>query len=500
MASPDFSSYIDLTINDLQPGDIYDEAIDYGRISLPEFSPRAGTIEDAVLQATSYVAAEAISNINRLPDGLMEGILRFMNILRIEASFGSASVQFTVSNPEEIVPSGTIAVFETTDGDVRVQYPFELLTEVVAEENETTVVGILTSQIPGILPSITPGTLLSLSQPSSTVLSATTVGLVTQGNRAETQTEYFSRATTILETLSAVLATSRQVENYILTTYPDVFRCKVYDLTKAAVFEASANQLNAEKTGLNSVVSTNQSFITDVQEIMDVSVSQTTLLRIVSPSLSGDTSFLSSVPSGHYVSSSSGSSSVSYTDVVSASGFSGPVDVIAMDSLEFGNIGSDAGFFTVFVCDRNGLPLSKTLKNTIKSDVLSKITAGLSCEVLDAFPVEFDFTVTISVLEEFGASSVATEVSSALESFMSLPGWPNFEQTLRIFDVVVRANRVPGVSYVYSVVSALLDSNDGAMAGNELLANTVTDGATITGYDILYAGVIPVASVEVVVV
>ena len=83
---------------------------------------------------------------------------------------------------------------------------------------------------------------------------------------------------------------------------------------------------------------------------------------------------------------------------------------------------------------------------------------------------------------------------------MSLPGWPNFEQTLRIFDVVVRANRVPGVSYVYSVVSALLDSNDGAMAGNELLANTVTDGTTITGYDILYAGVIPVASVEVVVV
>ena len=145
------------------------------------------------------------------------------------------------------------------------------------------------------------------------------------------------------------MATSRQVENYILTTYPDVFRCKVYDLTKAAVFEASANQLNAEKTGLNSVVSTNQSFITDVQEIMDVSVSQTTLLRIVSPSLSGDTSFLSSVPSGHYVSSSSGSSSVSYTDVVSASGFSGPVDVIAMDSLEFGNIGSDAGFFTVFI-------------------------------------------------------------------------------------------------------------------------------------------------------
>ena len=51
MASPDFSEYIDLTINDLQPPDIYSLAREYALVSLPEFNPRTGTVEDAVLQA-----------------------------------------------------------------------------------------------------------------------------------------------------------------------------------------------------------------------------------------------------------------------------------------------------------------------------------------------------------------------------------------------------------------------------------------------------------------
>ena len=37
MASPDFSQYIDLTINDKQPDGIYNEAVEYARLALPEF-------------------------------------------------------------------------------------------------------------------------------------------------------------------------------------------------------------------------------------------------------------------------------------------------------------------------------------------------------------------------------------------------------------------------------------------------------------------------------
>ena len=497
MPSPDFSNYIDLTINDLQPGDIYDAAVEYARTAMPEFAPRAGTIEDAVIQATSYIAGATVGAINRLPDGLMEGILKFMDILRNEATFGSASIEFTLGSAGETVPAGTIAVYETTDGDVRVQYPFELTSEVTADAGETTVVGIATSQVAGILPSIPSGTTFILSQPSAIVLSATTTGSITQGNRPETQAEYFSRATSKLESLSSVLTTAFQVENYILTTYPEVHRCKVYDLTEVVSYEAASTAINASRSGTSVTVATSTDFVSDMNAL---SVGGGTLLRVVSPSLSGSTAWNSLLPSGHYTGASSGSSSVAYTDVISASGSYGPIDIIAMESIELTNIGNDPGFFVIFVCDRDGLPVSDSYKTTIYNDVADRIVAGLSFKILDAFPVDLSFTVTISVDEEFGASSVATDVSTQLESYMSLAGWPNWDSTLRIFDIVVRANRVPGVSYVYSVVGDISDYSDGSMNLNENLVSTLTDGGTTIGYSFLYAGVMPRANVEVVVI
>jgi hypothetical protein len=497
MPSPDFSNYIDLTINDLQPGDIYDAAVEYARTALPEFAPRSGTVEDALLQATSYVAGETVGAINRLPDGLMEGVLRFMDILRREATFGSASIEFTLGSAGETVPAGTIAVYETTDGDVRVQYPFELTSEITAAAGETTVVGIATSLVAGILPTITSGTTLILAQPSAIVLAAETTGAITQGARPETQTEYFNRATSKLESLSSVLATARQVENYILTTYPEVHRCKVYDLTEAIAYEASSTVKNASRTGTSVTVSTSNDFVTGMNAL---SVGGGTLIRVVSPSLSGSTAWDSLLPSGHYTGASSGSSSVAYTDVVSASGSYGPIDIIAMESIELTNIGNDPGYFVIFVCDRDGLPIPDSYKTTIYNDVEDRIVAGLSFKILDAFPVDLSFTVTISVDEEFGASSVATDVSTQLESYMSLAGWPNWDPTLRIFDIVVRANRVPGVSYVYSVVGDISDYSDGSMNGNQNLVSTLTDGGTTIGYSILHAGVMPRATVEVVVI
>ena len=64
----DFSQYVDLTIFDAQPGDIYLEAIELARTTLPEFNLRVGTPEDAIFQAMAYMSSLVISSINRIPD------------------------------------------------------------------------------------------------------------------------------------------------------------------------------------------------------------------------------------------------------------------------------------------------------------------------------------------------------------------------------------------------------------------------------------------------
>jgi hypothetical protein len=493
MASPDFSDYIDLTSNDLQPDEIYNSAIDYARIALPEFAPRSGTVEDAVLQATSYMAGVTSGAINRLPNGLMEGIMRLIGVVRKEATFGSVDVEFTLSGDELTVPAETIVYYQTTDGDITVQYPFILGADTTAAAGESVVTATLTSQVGGVLPFITTGTVLSLAQASTVVLSAATASAVVQGARAETESEYFNRATTYLESLSSCLSTAKQVENYILANYSEVHRCKVYDLVKAVSYDAGATTLNASKSGYSTTVLADSNFITNLYELNSQTV------RAVTPSLSLS-SYESTIPSGHYTGASSGSASVTYTDSASASGSFGPVSLVALDSLLIENIGDNPGHFIIFICDKDGEPVLQSVKDAIYTDIADKITAGLSFTILDAFPVDINFVVTISVDAEYGASIVAESLSSDLESYMSLGNWPSWNSFVRIFDIVVRASKVAGVSYVYSVVPSLPTVLDGAMEGNENLAQAVTDAGALLGYQLLYLGLMPRASVTTLVI
>ena len=497
MASPDFSNYIDLTVNDKQPDEIYNEAIDYAKIALPEFSPRSGTVEDAVLQSTAYMAGVTSGAINRLPNGLMEGIMRLIGVVRKEATFGSVDVEFTLSGDGLTVPAETIVYFQTTDGDITVQYPFILSADTTAVSSESTVTATLTSQIGGILPTMDIGTILSLAQANTVVLSAATASAVTQGARAETEAEYFERATTYLESLSSCLATAKQVENYILANYPEVYRCKVYDLTQAIVYQAPAESVNAEKAGYSTTVLASSDFVTSLYQL------DSQIVRAVTPSLSLS-SYESTIPSGHYigasVGASAGSSSVAYTDSASVLGSYGPVSLIALESLLLADVGDNPGHFVVFVCDQDGLPVLSSIKDEIFTDVSAKITAGLTFKVLDAFPVDIDFTVTISVDAEYGASTVATSLASDLETYMSLAEWPNWNSFVRIFDVVVRSSKIAGVSYVYSVTPSIPTSAEGAMEGNEDLVMAVSDDGNLLGYQFLYAGVMPRATVEVLVI
>lgn len=493
MASPDFSNYIDLTVNDKQPDTIYNEAVDYARIALPEFSPRSGTVEDAVLQATAYMAGVTAGSINRLPNGLMEGIMRLIGVVRKEATFGSLDVEFTLSSTGLTIPAETVVYFQTTDGDITVQYPFILEADTTAGVGQSTVVATLTAQVGGILPTIPIGTSLSLAQANTVVLSAVTDSDVTQGARAETETEYFNRATTYLESLSSCLATATQVENYILANYSEVYRCKVYDLTKAITYQAASTATNATKVGYGTTVLADSDFVTALYGL------DSQIVRSVTPSLSLS-SYESTIPSGHYTAASSGSSSVTYTDSASANGSYGPVSLVALESLLLSGVGDSPGYFVIFMCDKDGIPVLQSVKDTIYADVAAKITAGLTFTILDAFPVDLNFTVTISVDAEFGASIVAENLAADLETYMSVAEWPVWNSFVRIFDIVVRASKVAGVSYVYSVVPSIPSSTEGAMEGNEDLASEVSDAGTVLGYQFLYAGLMPRATVEVLVI
>lgn len=240
--SPDFTPYINLTINDKTLDSVYQDAVQYARTAFPEFTPRVGTIENAILEAVSHATHSLLLGTNRLPNGLMEGLLNLMGFSRNEATFATATVEFeVVVNTGVTIAAGTVVSYDVYDVDgVLTQYLFETDEDLEIAAGFTTgsvsVVAANASQYPDI---VTPQTLTIVST-TPYVFAATLTALATVGTDTETDTEYFDRAVRYLASLSNALVTSSQLSNYLSVTYPTIGRFKVYDLTEAADMTVAA--------------------------------------------------------------------------------------------------------------------------------------------------------------------------------------------------------------------------------------------------------------------
>ncbi len=488
MSSIDFSAYVDLTVDDKAAPDIYTEAVEYGRRTFPELNPRPGTLEDALLQSFAYVGSQTIGSINRLPDGLMEGILRLHGLTRFAATFSEINIQFTLSTNGATVPQKTAVIFEYDTGDDLEQYVFLTETAATAGGGSSTVTTKAIANVAGPLPNITTGNAFVIAEPSSTILTAVAAGNIEQGNIAETSDEYLARGTTYLQSLSRVLTTRSQIENYILTTYRDVKRCRVYDLAKAITFDAASNATNLTRSGTNVTIATNATF-------KNASVSDT-LFRVLTPDFYGETTY-TKFKSGTYTGTFS-TNNLLVTGVISGNDTSGPADVVNLTKFDLTTINTNPvpGFFSIFLCGSNGAPLTTELKQTIYNDIVEKIVAGLSFEILDIWVYDLKFNVSIAVDSSFVGADVASTVANALAEQISPDEWPNWDSTIRIFDLVVGASKVPGVSYVYSVDAVAL-TYPNTSPGNSSLFNTVSSGGQTTGFAPVYAGLLPRVSATV---
>ena len=499
MPSPDFSTYIDFSGFDEQPATVYQDAVAYAQTALPEFNPRPGTIEDAVLQAGAYVGALSIGAINRLPNGLVEGILKIMGVTRIESTAGTVDVEIEFFDAGQTVDAGTLFVYDYFDGSQVIQLPFVLTDAATAAEAETTVTATLTSLINGVIPSIAIGTQFLPASPSAIIFSCTTTSVVAQGDSSETEAQFLNRAATYLQSLSSTLNTATQIENYVLLNYSNVKRCKVYDLVRPTAFTATS--ASGYHSGTSASAYVNQAFASSA------SAHPGTTYRFITPEFYGDSTYSDIFPSGIYttvsdsLSLNAAQSLLTYTDNVSSTASVGEyVDVVMMDTLlsSYTENNEEPGYFAIFVLGENGLPVGRDTKNTIKSDIQSRVSAGLIFDVIDASVYYLNVTATIAVRAGFNSTTVSTDVKTEIESFISPNQWPQFDSSLRIFDLVGRILSVEGVQYVSAISTSVPEYPD-VPYGNSLLVQEITTGATVTSYESLYAGTLPQAIVEIIV-
>lgn len=239
----DFSEYVYLVPFDVSPTAVYLDSIEYAKIALPEFQPRQGTPEDAILQAISYISALNISAINRLPDRLMAGLVGMMGVEINDGTQAVIDVEFTcIDYDGTIVPQGTIVRYDYEFLGEQKSIYFETIEEgtiasVVYTGTEalpTVIVEARAIDVGATLP-IPVGTVLEIDTPTSSIVSATVDDFVSNGTSPETTEQFLNRAVQFLGSLSSSFGRASQIDGYVLSTFSStVSRCKAYDLTNSA--------------------------------------------------------------------------------------------------------------------------------------------------------------------------------------------------------------------------------------------------------------------------
>lgn len=437
MASPNFSDYVDLTINDKSVTDIYNDAVEYAQTAMPEFAPRVGTVENALLESVSHTTGSLIAAINRLPDGLMEGILNLMGFARIEATPSTGTVEIELSvNTGATISAGTVFSYDVYDASgALTQYLYESINDITIASGDTTGSVSVTASNPSLYPDIPVPSALTVVSSTPFILGATLTALASVGADTETDSEYFDRAVTFLGSLSSSITTASQLNNYIATNYPTVSRYKVYDLTQAKENDI----VNAVLTSNVVTLTTRYAHNFSVGDIVDVADMATATYN--------GTYTITVIPS---------TTTFRYakTNANIASAATTVGSVVLGNGMLFAT--ADAGgAVTISLCDSVGDPISTEQKLIIQEDIESRVVAGLKVYLHDMNT--FDVTVSANVVVEpnYSTSDVGTAVSTAIEAYLSIAGW-DFAETVNHLYLTTIASKVVGVKYVDSMTVSVV--------------------------------------------
>lgn len=478
MTSPDFSQYVDLTINDLQPEDIYDNAVTYALKALPEFSPRPGTVEDAMLQAMSFVSGLLLGAINRLPNGLMEGLLRLVGFQRDESTFATGFVVFeSIDTDGLVIPVGTQVAFTEVAATGVIQHIFSTDAEVVIlPGNSVSEPVAVTADASGEKPVISNGDPLLILTASNKLFSCVFAGDLVQGAVGESDDSYFARGVTYLASLSSSLATANQITNYILTYFKEIFRATTVDLRK---IEVGSGVRIFESSGLIGA-SLNQDIYTQFDDIPAVG----DVIRIYG----ADPDYFNGIFEIDSISDAP-DSVLYFTNTVGASSGESHTRGFTVELLESVATGASAsaGWAVSFVSGSAGASVTPVTKTAILNDVREKAIAGLRYRVLDALIADISVSATISVQPGFVEAEVAAAADLALERFLSPDSW-DWSSVVRKNVLITRLAQVSGVYYVDDLTISLSPSTP--------LGFIDSNGDLVFEY----LGVLPSASVAIAVV
>jgi hypothetical protein len=449
----DFSEYVDLTVYDKEPGDMYLEAIEMARLTMPEFTLRTGTVEDAIFQAMAWIGWVNATAMNRIPDRLMAGILSMMGVTARLSSPAQMSITVTADSYEgATIPPGTVFGHTVPFEDEVVEFIFYTVEalEIPSDESPSPGDPFPSGQViaecidTGVIPFINEGTPLSILSPSTSILSAEAYNDFQNGVNDENSSSFLSRSVSYLASLSSTLVKASQVDSFVSNGYSGlVGRVRTYDLTDG---DPDTGDIATSKTR----AITNVSRVVSPSEIATITVGSNHQFQI------GDKVTISGLTNSTYNKVDIeligvGSTTISYAN-------SGPSQNTTADS---GTVtkGVDAvGYISVFVYG-NGNFLTQTQLDDVRSEVINKSLPGLVVNVNNVELLSLDIVASVVLDSNYDQEPLQQTVENSIIEYLSPTSYPISEDEVRANQVIALISAIPGVKYVSSLTLDPGDAN-----------------------------------------
>lgn len=163
MPSPDATPYVDLSLFDKDPQDIFNDALVNLQSYLPEWEPREGHTEVLLMESLALEVAQLVFAINRVPGAVLEVLLRLYGVDRDPGSFPAGTATFTfVDDTGHNLPLGTRLAVQVPGEEDGMVFATIANIDVAEGTTEVTVpiVGTVATTSANGLPSTTPVELL----------------------------------------------------------------------------------------------------------------------------------------------------------------------------------------------------------------------------------------------------------------------------------------------------------------------------------------------------
>ena len=445
----DFSQYVDLTIYDKEPGDMYLEAIEMARLTLPEFSLRTGTVEDAMFQAMAWIGWVNATSVNRIPDRLMAGILSMMGVTINLSSSAQMNITVTADSYEgATIPVGTVFGYTSIFEDEVIEYVFMTVEalEIAADESpapgDPFPSGVVLAECitPGVIPSITPATPLTLLTPSTSIISAEASSGETDtyfqnGVNDESSSGFLSRSVSHLSSLTSTLVKASQVDSFVSNTYSGlVGRVRTYDMTDG---DADTGDIATSKTKT----------ITNVSRVVSPSQVATITIGSNHQFQAGDKVNISGLTNTAYNGTDITLTAVGATTISYAN--SGSAQTLSDSGTVTKGIES-VGNIAVFVYGNGDFVDTLIQIPDIQSAIIDKALPGLIVNVANFELLSATIVASVVLDSNYDQEPLQQTIENSIVEYLSPGVYPTSEDILRANQVIALISAIPGVRYVSS--------------------------------------------------